>query len=157
MHPHQLNSAASNMNRLGGGPDGFRPGAPPRGPTFMRCLLAHLVNVFFCTRSRSSVRRQGEGAGLALPDATCPSLCLAHTQPLQHSGGGFFSLRDSFLLLGRFSLSQFPLLSLYTLDRITCLKNHVTAKSPSYPNSPGRAVIPCTPTPAPASSKNPKL
>ena len=64
---------------------------------------------------------------------------------------------DSALLLGRLSLSGFPLLSLYTLDRITCLKNHVSAKSPSHPNSPGRAVIPCTPTTPPASSKNPKL
>lgn len=108
MHPHQRDPAASNASCLGGGPDRFRPGAPMRGPTFIRCLLAHLVNVFFCTRSRSSVRRQGEGAGLVLPGAMFPSLCLAHTQPLQHSGDGFFSLRDSILLLERFSLSEFP-------------------------------------------------
>lgn len=42
---------------------GPRTAAPPP-PTLMRCLLTHLVKVFFCTRSRSSRRNEPVTQGL---------------------------------------------------------------------------------------------
>lgn len=158
MYPHQLEHMASNMNGEKGliDPDQEQPEGPGqhprRGPTFIRCLLTHLVNVFFCTRSRSSVRKQGEGTGLALPGKTFPNHCLAHTQILQDSGDSFLRTMRQRLVVGKVqsvwtSSSVLTMLSLYALDRIMCLKNLVMAKSPSHRNSPGSTVIPCFPCP----------
>ena len=157
MYPHQLDHVASKMNCLRGGTDTFISGGsegpwgvlPSSGacwPTWWMSSSALGPVHLWGNKEKALAQRYPATCSPALP-----------TPSFSGTVEGVSSAWDSALLLGRLSLSGFPLLSLYTLDRITCLKNHVSAKSPSHPNSPGRAVIPGTPTAPPASSKHPKL